>query len=111
VFVIVIHRVHDRDGFRAAEAAALAAGGQEGVVLAVRAASRDHRVGIFLWEGESVTAVRDVVEGAVGPFSDNEYYEIDADSLVPRPNRGPGGVVDATHHLKPKRSTPKGTLS
>jgi hypothetical protein len=37
-----------------------------------------------LWEGESVAAVRGVVEGAVGPFADTEYYEMDVDGLTPR---------------------------
>jgi hypothetical protein len=102
VFVAVIHRIHDREGFRAAEAAALAAGSQEEIALAAHAASRDHRIGIFLWEGESVTAVRDIVEGAVGPFSDNEYYEIDVDSLVPQLT---------TTKPNSKQSTPKGAQS
>jgi hypothetical protein len=84
VFVAVIHRIHDREGFRAAGVASPAAGWQDGIALAVHVASRDHRIGICVWEGESVTAVRDMVEGAVGQFSDNEYYEIDVDTLVPQ---------------------------
>lgn len=77
MFVVVIHRIHDREGFQAAEAKAFAAGLPEGVALPVHASSRDHRLGIYVWEGESVTAVRDVVERVVGPFADNEYYEMD----------------------------------
>jgi hypothetical protein len=84
VFVVVIHRIHDREGFQAAEAKALAAGLPEGVGLPVHAASRDYRLGIYVWEGESVTAVRDVVETVVGPYADNEYYEMTVDGVVPR---------------------------
>jgi hypothetical protein len=84
MFVAVIHRIHDPAGFRAAEARALEAGLPDGVALPVNAASRDHRIGICVWEGESVTAVRDVVERAVGPFADNEYYEIEVEGLEPR---------------------------
>jgi len=84
MFVAVIHHIHDPEGFRAAEAEARTAGLPNGVALPVSAASRDHRVGICVWEGESVTAVRDVVERAVGPFADNEYYEMDVDGLEPR---------------------------
>jgi hypothetical protein len=87
VFVTAIHRIHDPEGFRAAEARALAAGLPEGVALPIHAASRDHRVGVWLWEGESVMAVRDVVERAVGPFADTEYYEMEVAGLAPRLGR------------------------
>ena len=83
MFVGVIHHIHDRDGFREAAAKAHAAGLPEAVALAMNATSRDHRVGIGVWEGESVTAVRDVVERAVGRFADNEYYEMEVDRLPP----------------------------
>ena len=96
MFVTVIHRIHDREGFQAAEAKATEAL-PEGVALPVHAMSRDHRLGICLWEGESVTAVRGVVEGAVGPFADTEYYEIEVDGLVPQLQCGPGGAMPARH--------------
>jgi hypothetical protein len=87
MFVAVIHHIHDPEGFRAAETRARAAGLPDGVALPVNAASRDRRVGICVWEGESVTAVRDIVEGTVGPFADNEYYEMDVEGLVPQLGR------------------------
>jgi len=87
VFVTVIHRIHDPEGFRTAEANALEAGLPDGVALPIHAASRDHRLGICVWEGESVAAVRGVVESAVGSFADNEYYEMDVDGLEPHLQR------------------------
>ncbi len=84
MFVTVIHRIHDPEGFQAAEARALELGFPEGVALPIQAASRDHRLGICLWEGESVAAVRNVVEGAVGAFADNEYYEMEVVGLEPQ---------------------------
>jgi hypothetical protein len=78
MFVGVIHHIHDPEGFRAAEAET-PAGLPEGFALAINATSRDHRVGICVWEGESVTAVREVIERWVGPFADNEYYEMEVD--------------------------------
>jgi hypothetical protein len=81
MFVTVIHRIHDPEGFQNAEAKALESGLPDGVALPIHAASRDHRLGICIWEGESVAAVRGVVEGVVGPFADNEYYEMDVDGL------------------------------
>jgi hypothetical protein len=82
VFVTVIHRIHDPEGFRAAEARAFEGGLPIGTTLAVHATTRDHRLRIGVWEGESVTAVREVIERSVGPFADSEYYEMLVDGLV-----------------------------
>jgi hypothetical protein len=82
MFVTVIHRIHDPKGFQAAEAKALEAGLPDGVALPVHAATLDHRLGICIWEGESVAAVREVVEGAVGPYAENEYAEVEVDGLT-----------------------------
>ena len=65
VFVTVIHRIHDPEGFETAEAKALEAGLPSYVALPIHAATEDHILGICIWEGESVDAVREVVEGAV----------------------------------------------
>ncbi|MBV9951438.1 MAG: hypothetical protein JO291_05775 [Acidimicrobiia bacterium] len=76
MFVAVIHRVHDPDGLRAAVGEGRAADLIEPVTPAFRATSRDLRIVICVWEGESVIAVRDVVERSVGSFADTEYYEV-----------------------------------
>jgi hypothetical protein len=82
MFVTVIHRIHDPKGFQAAEAKAMAGGLPPTVALPVHAATLDHTLGICIWEGESVEAVREVVEGAVGPWAENEYYEMEVDGLA-----------------------------
>ena len=41
------------------------------------AASPDHTTGICVWQGESVEAVKELVESVVGPYSDNEYFEVE----------------------------------
>ena len=84
MFVTVIHHINDPEGFQEAEAKALEAGLPTSVALPVHAATRDHRLGICIWEGESVAAVREVVEGAVGPYADNEYSEMEVDGLTPQ---------------------------
>jgi hypothetical protein len=76
MFVIAIHRIHDRAGFDAAAAQAMAAGSPEGIALTADATSPDHRLRVAICKGESVTAVRDVVEAAIGRFADSEYYEL-----------------------------------
>ncbi len=62
----------------------MAGGLPASVALPVHAATRDHRLGVCIWEGESVAAVREVVEGAVGPYADNEYSEMEVDGLTPQ---------------------------
>jgi hypothetical protein len=84
MFVTVIHRIHDPEGFQAAEAKAMEAGLPASVALPIHAETRDHRLGICIWEGASVEAVREVVESAVGPYSTNEYFEMQVDGLKPQ---------------------------
>ncbi len=84
MFVTVIHRIHDPEGFEAAEAKALEAGLPSQVALPIHASNSDHTVGICIWEGKSVEGVREVVEGAVGPYATNEYIEMHVDGLNPQ---------------------------
>ncbi|MDX6266687.1 MAG: hypothetical protein QOD70_1427 [Frankiales bacterium] len=81
MFVGVIHHISDPAGFEAAEAKALEQGLPPNVALPIHAATPDHRTGICIWEGASVEAVRELVESVVGPFSDNEYLQLDVDGL------------------------------
>ena len=83
MFVTVLHHIHDPEGFEAAEQKALEGGLPPGVALPIHAATSDHRFGICIWEGESVESVREVVEGAVGPWARNEYFEMHVDGLTP----------------------------
>ena len=76
MFVIAIHRIHDRAGFEAAHARTIAAGLPQGIALPAHATSPDHRLRVSICEGSSVTAVRDVVEAVIGRFADSEYYEL-----------------------------------
>ena len=69
MFVTVIHRIHDPEGFQGAKAKAMEGGLPPHVALPIYAATNDHGLGICIWEGESVDAVREVVEGAVGPWA------------------------------------------
>lgn len=84
MFVGVIHRIHDPSGFQAAEAKAIEQGLPPGVALPIHAATPDHRTGVCIWEGESVDAVRDLVESVVGPYSENEYFPLEVDGLTPQ---------------------------
>jgi hypothetical protein len=81
MYVGAIHRVSDPEGFTKAEDEAIAAGLPDGFSLPIHAATPDHTVGICIWEGPSVEAVTELVESVVGPFSQNEYFEMSVDGL------------------------------
>ena len=66
----------------AVEAKALEAGLPSHLALPVHAATNDHTLGICIWEGESVEAVSDAVEGLVRAFSKNEFHEMQIDGIV-----------------------------
>lgn len=83
MFVTVLHHITDPVGFEAAEAKAIEAGLPPNVALPIHAATPDHRTGVCIWEGESVDAVRELVEAVVGPFSNNEYFQMNVDGLQP----------------------------
>ena len=76
----VIHRISDPQGFQQAEQQAIEAGLPEGFGLPVHAGTPDHTLGICIWDGPSVDAVRDLVESVVGKYSENEYYEMELDA-------------------------------
>jgi hypothetical protein len=77
----VIHRISDPEGFEVAEQKALETGLPEGFALPIHAATTDHTTGICIWQGESLEAVKELVESVVGPYSDNEYFELEVDGL------------------------------
>ena len=66
IYVSVIHHILDPEGFQAAEQRALEAGLPEGLSLPIHATTPDYTTVICIWEGESVEAVRDLVESVVG---------------------------------------------
>lgn len=83
MFVTVLHHINDPEGFVAAEEKALEAGLPPGVALPIHAATDDHSFGVCIWEGESVEAVRELVESVAGPWARNEYFEMHVDGLTP----------------------------
>ena len=84
VYVGVIHHISNPSGFEAAEQRALEEGLPEGISLPIHAATPDHATGVCIWEGESVQAVRELVESVVGEYSENEYFELEVDGLPAR---------------------------
>ena len=71
MYVITIHSVSNPDAFW---------GGQldlpEGTELPIVAPSSDGARGVCVFKSDSVDTVRNLVEGAAGAISSNEYYAI-----------------------------------
>ena len=84
MFVTDIHHIHDPKGFEAAEDKAMAQGLPPQFALPIHAATEDHRLGVCIWEGASLSAVREIVESVVGSYSKNEYFEMHVDGLTPQ---------------------------
>ena len=71
MYVISIHSISDPDAFW---------GGQldlpEGTELPLVAPSSDGTRGVCVFRSDAVNTVRNLVEGATGEISNNEYYAI-----------------------------------
>ncbi len=79
--VVAIHHVHDPAGFQKAEAEALKNELPQEFKLPIHCATNDHSLGICVWEGPSVEEVRNLVDSIVGPYSNNEYFEMTVHGL------------------------------
>jgi hypothetical protein len=71
MYVIAIHSVSDPEAFW---------GGQldmpDGTGLPIVAPNSDGTRAVCVWESDSVDTVRNLVEGAAGEISNNEYYAV-----------------------------------
>jgi len=85
MYITVIHNISDPEKFSEVVRSATTAGFPEGIVLHYSYPSADGRRSTCLWEADTVDTVRDVVEPAVGEFSNNEYFEVDADHSIGLP--------------------------
>jgi hypothetical protein len=75
MYVIAIHSISDPDAFW---------GGSldlpDGTELPAVLPNGDGTRAVCIWKSDSVDTVRDLVEGAAGEISENEYYEVNSGS-------------------------------
>jgi hypothetical protein len=72
MYVISIHSVSDPDAFWGSPLDL-----PEGTELPIVAPSSDGTRGVCVFKSDSVSTVRNLVEGAAGEISSNEFYAID----------------------------------
>jgi hypothetical protein len=75
--VAVIHRISDPQGFNEVVSGAIEAGPPEGFELPYQFTAEDGRTQICIWEAPSVDAVRELVDGTVGQFAQNEVLPVE----------------------------------
>ena len=73
-YIVAIHDVSDPDGFWGA-AGSLELPADVKIVSTYPRA--DGSRAVCLWEADSVQKVRDIVDGAAGDISNNEFFEVD----------------------------------
>jgi hypothetical protein len=75
MYVVAIHSISDPDAFW---------GGQldlpDGTELPTVAPNADGSRAVCVWKSDSVDTVRNLVEGAAGEISENEYYAVNETS-------------------------------
>ena len=75
MYVISIHEVSDPDKFWSGQLDL-----PEGTELSIAAPSADGTRGVCVFKSDSVETVRNLVEGAAGAVSTNEYFAINEGS-------------------------------
>ena len=73
-FIVAIHDISDPERFWSAAEPSII---PSGVTLHGTYPTGDGKRAVCLWEAESEGDVRDVVEGALGEYSRNEYFTVD----------------------------------
>ena len=81
MYVVAIHSISDPEAFW---------GGSldlpEGTELPTVAPSPDGKRAVCIWKTDSVDTVRDLVDGATGEISQNEFFEVNAQSAQGLPS-------------------------
>jgi hypothetical protein len=75
-YFVAIHDVSDPERFWGGVAEGIG-GMPQGVALHATYPSQDGSKAVCLWEADSVDTVRQIVEGAAGDSSRNEFFEVD----------------------------------
>jgi hypothetical protein len=80
MYVAVVHRVKDPQAMlERGQALNDPANAPSGVVGHQFCPSKDLSAATCVWEGDSVDAVRDYIDGTLGDSSDNTYFEINTE--------------------------------
>jgi hypothetical protein len=82
MYIVAIHDVSDPEKFWGTIQAATI---PEGIRLHSTLPNASGTRAVCLWEADSEEQIRKLVEGTVGPASENEYFEVKADNAMGLP--------------------------
>jgi len=82
MYVVAVHGIEDRERFWGAVQSTPV---PEGFTLHSVLPDANGSRAVCLWESDSLEAVRDLVEGTVGGFSSNQYFEVEPSRAVGLP--------------------------
>jgi hypothetical protein len=87
MFIVATHDISDPAKFREVAETAAAEGMDlpDGVTLHGSFPSTDATRCVCLWQADSVTTVRDIVEGVLGAAAVNDYYEVGSEIAIGLP--------------------------
>ena len=88
MYVGVMHRIKDPDAMMArGQTLSDPANAPPGVTGHQFCPSTDLSVATCVWEGDSVDAVRDYIDGTLGDSSENSYFEISTENAIGLPKQ------------------------
>jgi hypothetical protein len=91
MYVLVIHNISDRQNFFDTASQAIPQV-PDHLKLHLTVPARDGAKAICVWEAESMAAVRDYLEPALGEFARNEYFEAENRDGIAMPSRLAGSL-------------------
>jgi hypothetical protein len=93
MYLVVHHRVTDREKFLSTDPKAIADGAPAGVQLRHFLPAADASAADCLWEADSLAELRDYLDPATRGICENTYFEVDSASAMGLP---PGVSAVAT---------------
>jgi hypothetical protein len=85
MYLVVHHRVTDRERFLATDPKVIGDGAPAGVQVHQFLPAQDASAADCLWKAESLDALRDYLDPATRGFCENTYFEVDSNSALGLP--------------------------
>jgi hypothetical protein len=85
MYITAIHEISDPGKFWKVARSATVEGFPAGITLHNTFPNATGTRAVCLWQADTVDAVRDLVDSAVGQYSTNEYFEVNADNAMGLP--------------------------
>ena len=85
MYITAIHEISNSEKFWEVARSAISEGFPAGITLHNSLPNATGTRAVCLWEADTVDSVQNIVDSAVGQYSKNEYFEINADTAMGLP--------------------------